>query len=319
MSSKRRVKGWWVICLMAGLVAQPLLAAESGDISRAVEVAPPKGWTPDMPLFQDEAAPTARDATPAAVREVGVHGSTPAKPARRLEASAVGEAASVRRTRGQGSKERTVSTRREPEPTALSSRETDRRVKASAGVSMKEARVAKAKAPKSAATSTRKASVKPTVKDRSLASAQAARTGKAGKPVATAHTAAAKHGAERHAGQVGDRAASSKLLSKRQASAAQQPVAGFARSAKTKRTETSALAVQQPAARRKQATRVASEQVHAGKPVKTKQAATSQGRSATSKSRQAARETALAQRTAKRAPSATEAGGRATSSGVKKG
>lgn len=56
MSQKRQAKGWWLICLMAGCAAQPLLAAEPSAISRAVEVAPPKGWTPDMPLFHEEAA-----------------------------------------------------------------------------------------------------------------------------------------------------------------------------------------------------------------------------------------------------------------------
>jgi len=65
MSAKRRVKGWWVICLMAGLGAQPLCAAESGAISRAVEVAPPAGWTPDTPLFHDEASAPGREAAQA--------------------------------------------------------------------------------------------------------------------------------------------------------------------------------------------------------------------------------------------------------------
>lgn len=84
MSSKRRFKGWWVICLMAGLGAQPLLAAESGAISRAVEVPPPKGWTPDTPLFQvEEGAPSGGDGRPAHCLEPTTVAVDHASPARR--------------------------------------------------------------------------------------------------------------------------------------------------------------------------------------------------------------------------------------------
>lgn len=63
MSQKHRVKGWWLICLMAGCVAPPLWATEA--VSRAVEVPPPQGWTPDTPLFHDEGAMLVRDEAPA--------------------------------------------------------------------------------------------------------------------------------------------------------------------------------------------------------------------------------------------------------------
>lgn len=62
MNASRSVRGWWVLCLMAGLGAQPLFAVESGEVSRAVEVAPPKGWTPDTPLFHDESTTFSREA-----------------------------------------------------------------------------------------------------------------------------------------------------------------------------------------------------------------------------------------------------------------
>lgn len=70
MSKHHRVKGWWVICLMAGWGAQPLVAAEPavGAVSRAVEVAPPKGWTPDTPLFHDEGSVSTRDESPKAAQ-----------------------------------------------------------------------------------------------------------------------------------------------------------------------------------------------------------------------------------------------------------
>ena len=66
MSATRWRQAWWAVCLMVGLFAPPLWAAgtvaEAGAVSRAVEVAPPKGWTPDMPLFQEEASPRSREA-----------------------------------------------------------------------------------------------------------------------------------------------------------------------------------------------------------------------------------------------------------------
>lgn len=64
MSEAGLVKRWGWICLMAGSLAQPLVAAEPGAISRAVEVPPPKGWTADTPLFQEEATTTVRDEAP---------------------------------------------------------------------------------------------------------------------------------------------------------------------------------------------------------------------------------------------------------------
>lgn len=92
MSNKHRVKGWWVICLMAGWGAQPLVAAEpAGAVSRAVEVAPPKGWTPDTPLFHDEGSASARDESPRAAQ---------IPPARR-SADAVAERAVARPVRAE--------------------------------------------------------------------------------------------------------------------------------------------------------------------------------------------------------------------------
>lgn len=78
MSATRRRQAWWAVCLMMGLFAPPLWAAgavaEAGAVSRAVEVAPPKGWTPDTPLFQEEPSPRSREAAPQVPKgEVVVH------------------------------------------------------------------------------------------------------------------------------------------------------------------------------------------------------------------------------------------------------
>ncbi len=77
MSATRQLQAWWVACLMAGLLAPPLSAAgtiaESGAVSRAVEVAPPKGWTPDTPLFQEELSPRSREAAPQEPKGEGPH------------------------------------------------------------------------------------------------------------------------------------------------------------------------------------------------------------------------------------------------------
>lgn len=51
----RRLTARGVICLMTAWGAQPLVAAEPMAVSRAVEVAPPQGWTPDTPLFGPDA------------------------------------------------------------------------------------------------------------------------------------------------------------------------------------------------------------------------------------------------------------------------
>ena len=77
MSATRRPQAWWVVCLTAGLFAPPLWAAgtvaEAGAVSRAVEVAPPKGWTPDTPLFQEEPSPRSREAAPLVLTGEGAH------------------------------------------------------------------------------------------------------------------------------------------------------------------------------------------------------------------------------------------------------
>lgn len=84
MSEAGLVKRWGWICLMAGSLAQPLVAAEPGAISRAVEVPPPKGWTADTPLFQEEATTTVRDEAPI---------TQPRAPARRVTERVEGRSA----------------------------------------------------------------------------------------------------------------------------------------------------------------------------------------------------------------------------------
>lgn len=84
MSDAGLVKSWGWICLMAGSLAQPLVAAEPGAISRAVEVPPPKGWTADTPLFQEEATTTVRDEAPI---------TQPRAPARRVTERVEGRSA----------------------------------------------------------------------------------------------------------------------------------------------------------------------------------------------------------------------------------
>ena len=88
MSVKRRVNGGWVICLVAGLWLASLPAVSAGEVSRAVEVAPPKGWTPETPLFDDEAPVRAQapGAVPAATAEATTAPKSP-RPARRLVAA----------------------------------------------------------------------------------------------------------------------------------------------------------------------------------------------------------------------------------------
>lgn len=111
MSQKRRAKRWWLICLMAGCAAQPLLAAEPGAISRAVEVAPPKGWTPDMPLFHEEAAGVAKaDAQPST------------EPVAQRSVRAEGAQATARHPAVRGSSVRSDDARKAPEKRLTSRR-----------------------------------------------------------------------------------------------------------------------------------------------------------------------------------------------------
>lgn len=214
MSAKRRVKGWWVICLMAGLGAQPLFAVEAGAISRAVEVAPPKGWTPDTPLFHDEPTSSSREAAAVATKEEGARApNVSARGARRLEAAEVDRPAPVQRTRAQKLAERSAAAKRAPGPkVAASSREVERRGRATAGKgASKEAR-----------------GVKRT--SGALASARAKRSTQTAK-AATPRTAAAKRSVERHAGRLNERSASTRRL----ASVARPASSTVARSAKSKR------------------------------------------------------------------------------------
>ncbi len=203
MSFKRRVKGWWVICLMAGFGAQPLFAAEPGAVSRAVEVAPPKGWTPEMPLFHDESTTFSREIERVVPREEGAaHAPRPARPAHALGA-AVSEAPSVLRRA--------------------------RQARHSASASLKEARVAKAKGSK--AEMARPASAR-----------RQARLARGADKSATSRTrtAAAKRGPASKAHQTGVRQGVRSASPVRRASAARQPAGGVARSAKTRRAQASA-------------------------------------------------------------------------------
>ena len=320
MSAKCRVKGWWLICLMAGLGAQPLFAADAGAISRAVEVAPPKGWTPDTPLFHDESSAPGREAATGVTKEEAARAANPTtRAARRLEAAVGDEPTSVRRTREQRQAERPAAAKREPEPKATApSREAQRRARAMAGkgTSLKEA----------------KASVKPSSKGGALASARSTRSAdKVGKPTTATRTSAAKRGLDRHGDLVSDRSASGKRL----ASGAQPASTAVARSAKTQRTEATALVPRPSVAQRKKVASTGTESALTGRPSKSRQLATARsghavkdkakahpaqaGRANERAHQKKTREPALAQRTAKRVPSGSDAGGRAASSGVKKG
>lgn len=323
MKAKRSVKGWWVICLMAGLGAQPLFAAEAGAVSRAVEVAPPKGWTPDMPLFHDESTAPGREAAAVVTKEEGARAPSPTRAARRLEAAASEGATPVRRTREQRLAERSAATKPEPPvgtKLSASPREPERRARAMAskGSSPKEGRVAKAK------------EAKPSNKGSALALAPSARSAKVGKP-ATTSRAAARRGVDHHGDPVSDRSVSGKRL----ASGAQPASTASARSAKTQRAEATALASRPSLAQRKKGTPAGRELALAGRPSKSRPLATARpghaamdgakahpaaaGRARERAHQKKAREPALAQRTAKRVSPGIDAGGRATSPGVKKG
>ena len=212
MNASRSVSGWWVICLMAGFGAQPLFAAEPGEISRAVEVAPPKGWTPEMPLFHDESTTFSREAERVVPREEGAaHAPRPTRPAHALGA-AVSEAPSVvRRARKSGQGGRLALARREPVAKSSSSplsRERARQARSSASASLKEARVAKAKGSKAATSRTR--------------------------------SAAAKRGTASKAHQTGVRQGVRSASPAKRASAVRQPAGGVARSAKARRAQAAA-------------------------------------------------------------------------------
>lgn len=215
MSAKRRGKGWWVICLMAGLGAQPLFAAEAGTISRAVEVAPPKGWTPDTPLFNDEPTTPGRQAAAAVTKEEGARApNANSRAARRLEAAGADRPTAVQRTRAQKLVERSAAAKREPGPkVAASSREAGRRGQATAGKGASKA-------------------VKGTkLKSGALASARVERPNKTAKATTPRATAATKRSVERHANRLNERSASTKRL----APDARPAPSTVARSAKSKR------------------------------------------------------------------------------------
>lgn len=144
-----RLNRWWVICLMASLAAPPALATEPGVVSRAVEVSPPKGWTPDTPLFHEEAAASShREASPSVAQEEGarapasVPSTTTPRPARRLVSAMSEEATSVGRMREPRSAGRAVAEKREPVQKTAPVHE--RGAHASAGAPVKDAKAAKA-------------------------------------------------------------------------------------------------------------------------------------------------------------------------------
>lgn len=213
MSHKGCVNAWWVACLMAVTGLQPLPAAEVGAVSRAVEVAPPKGWTPDTPLFQDEPnSPPGRDAAPKQVKGEG------ASTAPRRSASVVGpDRPQATRSQGRGRGEARGAA-------ALAEQKARGPGKASrasvGGLAGKSA----GKAPGSGARS--------------------AQVGK--KPAASARTAAAKRGAERKAAARVDRVAASK----RPSSAAKQVRGASVRPAKTQQATPSASRVNRAKVRR---------------------------------------------------------------------
>jgi hypothetical protein len=290
MSNKRRFKGWWVICLMAGLGAQPLQAAEPGAISRAVEVPPPKGWTPDTPLFHDEGgAPADGDGRPAQRLAAATSTANPsanqAPPARRT-------------TREPRPAERLVATKREPVA----------RAKTSSEASLKEAKLAKAKAPKTRAS----AAVSARSGERPAVRAQRGDRG-------AARTAATKRNPAR-----GEVVAASPQRRASTRVAGRNPAAAGARSTQTRRAVASVPRAQVD--RRKPATRVGGGRASTATLSRARQGmANDPGRSAKARQKtvasagKVARERTLAQRSARRAQPGAPTGARASSPGVKKG
>ncbi|OGA81239.1 MAG: hypothetical protein A2711_10700 [Burkholderiales bacterium RIFCSPHIGHO2_01_FULL_63_240] len=290
MSNKRRFKGWWVICLMAGLGAQPLQAAEPGAISRAVEVPPPKGWTPDTPLFHDEGgAPADGDGRPAQRLAAATSTANPsanqAPPARRT-------------TREPRPAERLVATKREPVA----------RAKTSSEASLKEAKLAKAKAPKTRAS----AAVSARSGERPAVRAQRGDRG-------AARTAATKRNPAR-----GEVVAASPQRRASTRVAGRNPAAAGARSTQTRRAVASLPRAQVD--RRKPATRVGGGRASTATLSRARQGmANDPGRSAKARQKtvasagKVARERTLAQRSARRAQPGAPTGARARSPGVKKG
>ncbi len=112
-----RAAGWWVVCVMAGLAAHPASAADAGEVSRAVEVSPPKGWTPDTPLFHEEASGASKEAARTVAKEEGSHApatATPPKPLRRLVSATGEETMSARRVRDLAAGERVAGRKQAP-------------------------------------------------------------------------------------------------------------------------------------------------------------------------------------------------------------
>lgn len=184
MNATRRPQAWWVVCLTTGLLAPPLWAAgtvaETGAVSRAVEVAPPKGWTPDTPLFQEEPSPRSPEAAPQVPKGEGTH-------------------AAAHRGKSAGGRDSAS-----PLPT---------QVKGKAGgataLIAKRARTQGKAEVKPAVNASRKTGGK--ASSRASVVAGAARSAKAGKkPIAQAPRATSKLGADRQAAKRSDRVAANK-------------------------------------------------------------------------------------------------------------
>lgn len=304
MSNKRRFKGWWVTCLMAGLGAQPLQAAEPGAISRAVEVPPPKGWTPDTPLFHDEGgAPDGGDGRPArpvAAKEEGARALTSAKPAHRLEAAAVDPVVPAQRTtRGPRPSERLAAKGREAGPHAR---------RAPSDAPAKGSKLAKAKAPKGKEVDigSARSGERPAVR------AQGHQRG-------AARTAVTKRNPAR-----GETLAASPQRRAASGVAGRKPSSTEARSAKASRAV--AAAPRPKVDRRKPATRVGDGRASMATPTRARQgAANDPGRSPKARQKtlasagKLARERTVAQRSVRRAQPGAPTGARASGPGVKKG
>lgn len=301
MSAMGRVKGWWALCLMAGLGVHPLCAAQTGVISRAVEVAPPAGWTPDTPLFHGESTGSSRDAALGGMKEGGAHATAVDRAARRHERVVGRGDPAVTRTREQRLAKRAAMVKPgTPAPHAAPSPGAERspRVKAGKGAPLGESRMSKAKGG-------------------ARASGQAARSAQAGGAAAATRAVAVKRGMERHGARAGGQAASAKRrVPAPQPSAT--PVARTARAGRAGRVDATAL--RRSAAPHEQAARAGGKR---GALASTASAAKTQAQPAAGRldgqqARQKARALGGPQRAAKRTPSTSEAGGRAKGAGLKR-
>lgn len=200
MSATRRPQAWWVVCLTAGLFAPPLWAAgtvaEAGAVSRAVEVAPPKGWTPDTPLFQEEPSPRSREAAPLVLTGEGAHAA-----ARRGKPAGGRDSAQPTPTQVKG---------KAGAATALAAKRERTQGKAEVKLAVNASKKVSGKASSKAS---------PKASPRAQVAAGAARSAQAGKKTAQAPRAMANLRADRQAAKRPDRVAANK-----RSASATQPV-----------------------------------------------------------------------------------------------